>query len=104
METRGSDSIFRHVLRCIFVSSLFLSVVPPGVSGKCSLLSSKFSNVMIEVDWWSILPYSSHEKGKKGNYTYNGKFKCKLIVSWKRDIDDVFVRLQNFVITCLLQC
>ena len=69
MATRKSDSIFTHLLRCIFVANLFLSVLSTGVPGPCSSLSS----LEIKVDWWSILPYSTGEKQKDGNYTYTGK-------------------------------
>ena len=79
MATRKSDSIFTHLLRCIFVANLFLSVLSTGVPGPCSSLSS----LEIKVDWWSILPYSTGEKQKDGNYTYTGK----MLLSFADDND-----------------
>ena len=59
------------VLHRILAMGIWLLALQPGVSAKCSDLSS---DMQISVDWWSVLPYSTRVKEKNGNYSYNGIF------------------------------
>ena len=66
--------------RILLVIGLWLLASQPGVSAQCSELSS---DMEISIDWWSVLPYSTREEEKNGNYSYNGKLVvARLLNSW----------------------